>query len=273
MINLIKADLYKIRHSKITIALPIILICLITMMCGLFAAVKYIMASDITADIFGSMSDIADLGSLNMSGIIVNSGYDMTIMNLQSDSLIYCFLGILILVSTFDFSSGTIRNYLSFGKTKAQIYFSKMITSCIFAAIMVVIYGVLSIVISYTIFGRDIQLKDFIDLIFIAIKQIPIYVSVITIGTMFVFITQRTLSAILLFIGSFMLTEMIVPMIDIIVDWPFKFNLLFPLYQLIDLTNTSVNTSNMIVIYLVSFLSIVFSVMLGYSIFKKAEIK
>ena len=85
------------------------------------------------------------MDSLAAIGTIASTGYDMAIMNLQSDTLIYVMLVILLSVSAFDFSSGTIKNMLSIGKSKQQIYISKLITSCIWTILGVIFYSFSSV--------------------------------------------------------------------------------------------------------------------------------
>ena len=115
MTNIIKADIKRIIRSKSIWVMPILILVMTAMLSALFAGLKYVMSLDLSAILGESMDSLAMLGN------IANTGYDMTLMNLQSDTLIYVMLVILLSVSAFDFSSGTIKNMLSIGKTKKQI--------------------------------------------------------------------------------------------------------------------------------------------------------
>lgn len=267
MFNIIKADTKRLMHSKSIIVMPILILLMTAMLSALFAGLKYVMSLDLSAVLGDSMDALASIGS------IANTGYDMAIMNLQSDTLIYVMIVILLSVSAFDFSAGTIKNMLSIGKSKKQIYLSKLITSCIWTILAVIFYAFSSTLMGALFFGFDITGSQITNIVLITLQQIPVYVSVIVIGHMFVFMTQKVASSMLLYIGSFMLFETVVPLLDLIIDLPFKISLLMPLYQLIELTSMETNLVGYLTIYISCAIYIASSILSGYYMFKKSELK
>lgn len=267
MFNIVKADIKRLTHSKSIFVLPILILVVTSMFSALFAGLKYVMSLDLSAVLGESMDALASLGN------IANTGYDMTIMNLQSDTLIYVMIVILLSVSAFDFSAGTVKNMLSIGKTKYQIYISKLITSCLWTVLAVIFYAFSSTLTGAIFFGFDVTGQQISNICLITLQQIPIYLSVIAIGHMFVFMTQKVASSMLLYIGSFMLFETAIPILDIILDLPFKVSLLMPLYQLIELTSMETDLVGYLTIYISCAIYIASSILGGYYMFKKAELK
>ena len=267
MFNIIKADTKRLMRSKSIVVMPILILLMTAMLSALFAGLKYVMSLDLSAVLGDSMDALASIGN------IANTGYDMAIMNLQSDTLIYVMIVILLSVSAFDFSAGTIKNMLSIGKSKKQIYLSKLITSCIWTILAVVFYAFSSTLMGSIFFGFDITGSQIANIVLITLQQIPVYVSVIVIGHMFVFMTQKVASSMLLYIGSFMLFETVVPLLDLIIDLPFKISLLMPLYQLIELTSMETDLVGYLTIYIACAIYIVTGIISGYYLFKRSELK
>jgi ABC-2 type transport system permease protein len=196
MLNIIKADTKRILRSKSVWVMPILILIMTAMLSALFAGLKYVMSLDLSAVLGDSMDSLAAIGT------IASTGYDMAIMNLQSDTLIYVMLVILLSVSAFDFSSGTIKNMLSIGKSKQQIYISKLITSCIWTVLGVLFYSFSSVLMGSIFFGFDVTGSQIVDVLLITLQQIPVYLAVIMTGHMFVFMTQKVAGSIMLYIGT-----------------------------------------------------------------------
>ena len=267
MLNLIKADLRRIKKSKSLWIMPLIIVVMTALIAGLFAGLRYLMELDLSAYLGGSADSLAMLGT------IASTGYDMTIMNLQSDTLIYTLVVVFLTVSAFDFSSGTVKNLLSIGKSKKNIYVSKLITSCAWTVIEVIFYGIVCIFFGYVFFGSMPTAAEIGDIALITLRQIPIYISLVCIGHMLVFATQKIAPSMLLYIGGLMLLETIVPLIDLIINKDFKASWLMALYQLIELTNLNASLMAMLTVYISCAVYIIASSVGGYFIFKRAELK
>ena len=267
MLNLIKADINRIKRSKSIWIMPLIIVIMVAIFTGLFAGLKYLMEMDLSA-ILGESAD-----SLALLGSIANNGYDMTLINLQSDTLIYVLIVVFLVVSAFDFSSGTVKNLLSIGKSKKLIYTSKLLTSYAWTVITVIFYALVSALFGYLFLSSTPSASEIGNILLITLKQIPVYLAIVSTGHMLVFATQKTAPSMLIYIGSFILFETIVPIIDIMIKGSFNFTLLMPLYQLIELTNMNSEPSSLLTVYLSCAVYIVADVLAGYFIFKKSELK
>lgn len=267
MFNLIKADVNRLKRSKSIWLMPLIIVIMVAIVCGLFAGLKYVMELDLSA----VLGDSAD--SLAMLGTIANNGYDMTLMNLQSDTLIYTLIIVFLSVSAFDFSSGTVKNLLSIGKSKKLIYTSKLLTSYIWTVCAVIFYALISALFGYLFFASTPTASQIGNIAFITLRQIPIYISIISLGHMLVFATQKTAPSMLIYICSLMLFETVAPIMDLIVESSLKLSLLMPLYQLIELTNIDAGLTHLLTVYISCAIYIATTTLSGYFIFKKAELK
>ncbi len=267
MLNLILADIKRIKRSKAIWIMPLIIVLMVAIVTGLFAGLKYLMEMDLSAILGESAESLAMLGS------IANNGYDMTLINLQSDTLIYVLIVVFLVVSAFDFSSGTVKNLLSIGKSKKLIYTSKLLTSYAWTIVAVIFYALVSALFGYLFLYSTPAASEIGNIILITLKQIPVYLAIVSTGHMLVFATQKTAPSMLIYIGSFILFETIVPIIDIMIKGSFNFTLLMPLYQLVELTNMNSEPSSLLTIYISCAVYIVADVLAGYFIFKKSELK
>ena len=267
MFNLIKADLNRIKKSKSLWIMPLIILIMVAVLCGMFAGLNYLMQLDLSA-ILGESAD-----ALAMLGSIASNGYEMTIMNLQSDTLIYVLIVIFLVVSAFDFSSGTVKNLLSIGKSKKLIYTSKLLTSYIWTICAVIFYAVVSTILGYLFFASEINGTEIGNIALITLRQIPIYLAITSTGHFLVFATQKTAPSILIYIGAFVMLETIAPIMDLIIKGDFRFSLLMPLYQLIELTNMDSEAISLLTVYISCAVYIAADAFGGYYIFKKSELK
>ena len=267
MLNLIKADINRIKRSKSIWIMPLIIVIMVAIFTGLFAGLKYLMEMDLSA-ILGESAD-----SLALLGSIANNGYDMTLMNMQSDTLIYILIVVFLSVSAFDFSSGIVKNLLSIGKSKKVIYTSKLLTSFAWTICAVIFYALTSALFGYLFLASTPTASEIGNIILITLKQIPVYLAIASTGHMLVFATQKTAPSMLIYVGSFMLFETIVPIIDIMINSSFKVSLLMPLYQLVELTNMDSSVTSLLTIYISCAVYIAANAFSGYFMFKRAELK
>lgn len=267
MFNLILADISRIKRSKAMWIMPLIIVVMVAVLCGLFAGLKYVMELDLS-EFLGDSVD-----SLAMLGTIAGNGYDMTLMNLQSDTLIYVLIVVFLVVSAFDFSSGTVKNLLSIGKSKKVIYTSKLLTSYIWTIIAVIFYTLVSALFGYLFFSSMPTGAEIGKIALIMLKQIPIYISIVSLGHMLVFLTQKTAPSMLIYIGSFILFETVAPIIDLIINGSFKVSWLMPLYQLIELTNMDTKPMGLFAIYISCSIYTAAIALGGYFAFKRSELK
>lgn len=267
--KLMKADMFRIKRSKAIYIVPIFIVLFVLLSCSIFLALQSLTSSDMINGLVGEtgMTEMIPMEA------ITYSGYDMTMVNLQSDTLIYALIAIFLLVSAVDFSSGTVKNLLTSGITKKQIYVSKLMNSLWLTFIYFIIYVVSSVVFSYLLFDGTLDWKVLADVGLVALKQLPIYFGIISAGHMFVFMSQKVSISVVAYIVTFMMFNTLLPMVNMILDLPFNFTLLFPLYQCIELTKTGLTVTDYLVIYGSTVVYLLVSWLVGYFRFKKAEIK
>lgn len=267
MINIVKADGKRILKSKSLWGVPVFILIFSIIVTALFAGLKSLMDLDLDAFLGESA------GALSAIGTIVTNGEEMTWFLMQSDTLIYVFVFILLTVSAFDFSSGTVKNMLSIGKSKAQIYFAKLSISYVWTILCVVFYTLTAALCGH-LFFKDLPTWNEIGrLAILMCRHVPVYLSIITIGHIFVFATQKIASSMLLYIGSTMLFETIIPLADMVVDLPFKISWTMPIYQLVELAQTDVSWSVYLTVYIACTIYIIGGSIAGYYLFKRSELK
>ena len=267
MINIIKADGKRILKSKSIFGVPLFILVFSLIVTALFAGLKSLMELDLETFLGESA------GAISTIGAIVTNGPEMTLFLMQSDTLIYVFVFILLSVSAFDFSSGTIKNMLSIGKSKAQIYFAKLCTSYVWTILCVVFYALTAALCGHLFFQDVPTSEDVLKLISITLKHIPVYLSIITIGHLFVFTTQKIASSMLLYIGCTMLFETIIPLADMVIDLPFKIAWTMPIYQLVELSQNNVSWATYLTAYIACSIYIIGGSIGGYYLFKRSELK
>ena len=276
MTNLFKADLYRTKKSKSLYIVAIVCALFVLFSALLYKGVDIVANTLISAGDEAVTEDIAEfegMGEALLGSFGSSTAFSTAQLMLQSDTLIYCLIAIFILVSAVDFSSGTIKNTLTTGINRKDVYFSKFALSCLYTTIYYQIFFVASILFSMLVYWQGISLNQFGELLFTAIRQLPIYIGIIAAGHCFIFATQSTVASVSLFIVTFMLFNTIIPMFDMILDWDMSIALLFPLYQCIELCNMDITAINYITIYGSTLFYILLFVWFGYAKFKKAEIK
>lgn len=132
MINLLKADFFRLLKHKITLVSLIIALALPLIMAGLYAALKAFLI-----DIGGEES--ADVFNIAMNGgTLMLSTFSLT-NNLGLVLPVFLVIGIMS-----DISSGTIRNKIILGYKRYQIFASHFITAFIYALAIMVVYAAFS---------------------------------------------------------------------------------------------------------------------------------
>ena len=279
MTNLIKADLYRTKKSKSLYVVAIVCVVFVLLSALIYRSIDLVAdtllptVNDAATTVGGDMAEIEDMGNALVDSFGSATAFSTAQEILKSDTLIYCLIAIFILVSAVEFSSGTIKNSLTTGISRKDIYFSKFTVSALYTTIYYVVFVFAAILSSMLLYWEGISWNEFGQLMFTAIRQLPIYIGIIAAGHCFIFATQSTVASVALFIVTFMLFNTIIPMFNMILQWDMDISLLFPLYQCIELTNFEVSTIDYLTIYGSTLAYIVLFIWLGYVKFKKSEIK
>lgn len=246
MNNLIKADLYRTRKSLIIYIIPVFLV--------FSSFISTLLSSNITPN---SVHD-------NIVSVVRNG--------IQVDILSFLLMSVFIIVSGLEFNSGTIKNSLASGIGRGEVYFSKYILSCIYTIIYCAISFVSYIVFSALFLELSINGESIKELLFMFIKVLPIYLSLITAGQAFVFITQSGTVSVLIYVMSLVVLNSLATF-TVELQEESQLLLLLPITQIAELTKIDIPIKNYLIIYSCVILSIIMFNFIGYKIFTKSEIK
>lgn len=267
MLNLIKADLGRIKRSNWVWIMPVIMAGLCITVCALFAGLKFLAELDLSSVMGSEENPFGELG------LIISTGYDLTMTNLQSDTMIYVLIIVFLSVSAAEFSSGSIKNLLSIGKPRYLVYLSKLTTSCAWGACAVLLYGVICALFGYLFMADVPTAREIGNIALILLRQLPVYLVMICFGHMLMFTMQKTAPTILIYLGAFLASEMIIPIVDIMIDGSFKASWLVSIYQLVELSTFGTSVPALVTIYGSCALYLLVTVAGGYFLFKRSEIK
>jgi len=262
MINLIKADIYRVFRGK-----------------GIYITMGFLFALCILQS-FGMMESIG-ISSASMEGaeeVVTGLSGKMVpmIMMRANDNLLYLLLPVIIFISAADFSSGTAKNVLANGVSRTNYYFSKLILSMLFCIVM----SVLSIVIPTIIvtllkgFGGGIDLEFFGQVFKAFSLQLFLLLAVTSLGIFFVFTTRSTAK-----VNGLYIAFCLVPMLLIVLMFGISEEFIKLLdYEMVMNIRMAANANTMtsleivrVIVFGISYL--LFSMVGTILLFKKCDIK
>lgn len=277
MINIIKADLYRIIRGKaLYIALIPIIIMILTSVISLSAGHIGLSTSsniDITdsefMDKLGKAKTLKDVRDVMKSG--GEFALDKEIIG-QNVNLYYIFIVFVIIILGVDFSSSTIKNTLSSAISREKYYLSKLILIMLLCTFLVLFSNYLGYFLNLLINGRKFA-SSFIDITKLTIIQMPLIYGIISLLVAFIYVFRKTAVFNAISIPFIMAVQLIVMgiinLFKIKADWFYNYEIQFAL------SNLAGNPTNDYIfkcILLGLFYIIIFN-MVGYYSFKKAEIK
>lgn len=261
MLNIVKADLYRIFKSK-GVYITLIL---------LFAFISLQVLVGSIGSIGVQTSQTPTIEAARLTGVTAA----FATMNIV-DNYLYFMLPIIIFISAGDFSSGTIKNVLARGTSRTKLYFSKLILSLVFTFVLLVLNVIWSIGTATVIngFGGEFNL-DFVSRILeVFLPQLFLVFAVICVGNFFVFVTRKTATTNSLYISFCILPMLLVLIISQL--WPNAERILnFELVTNMRLIGGVSGATDQQVLraYIIAFIYIIFSTVGGLVIFKRSEIK
>ena len=136
MFNLLKADLYRTKKSKSLYVVAIVCIVFVLLSALLYRGIELVADTMLSTEnvLVGgeAIGEIENMGNALVDSFSSATAFSTTQEILKSDTLIYCLIAIFILVSAVEFSSGTIKNSLTAGINRKNIYLSKFALSCLY---------------------------------------------------------------------------------------------------------------------------------------------
>ena len=266
MCNLLKADLYRIVRSKLAIvsiilsaSLPFIIVLLYY---GVAKGTEMLMPE-------GSGAELVN-GMFNARSLIISS-FSLTD---NFGLVIPIFSAIFV---TKDLTNGTLRNKIISGHNRKKIYFSHLITSIIYNALIIIVYALFTSLFAFIFFdyGREINAQEIKSIIFIIILGIMGFVFVATISTCLSLILNSSILAIVLTVVISIVFSFICMIISLTDYEKFKYIIYFIPFFVNGSTLTINEATNVLFIEgMLSCLTFgVINTVLGIIIFSKKDLK
>lgn len=179
LLNIIRADIYKLIKSKV----------LIWDFLGLIAIL--LIGNLLTINGEGLMTLISDTQNLNQVNYSIKGSAIMPELLKGSNILVLFLIPIVINVFISDFRYATIKNNISHQYTRASVYIAKLLICSLFAIIVPIFYVLMGLILNMIFNGSisNVFLVDFINTFKIILNQIPLYIgfesAMILIGVLF----------------------------------------------------------------------------------------
>lgn len=261
MLNIMKADLYRIFRSKGVYITTILFLAFVILQVAASSIGRIGVSTDIMP-----MPDIFKLTGRAAAFVTMNI----------VDNYLYFILPFIIFIAAVDFSSGAVKNVLATGMSRVELYFSKLILSFVFAFMLLILNIVVSIITATIIngFGGDFNIEFIRSILKVFLPQVFLVFAVVSMGIFLVFVTKKTAA-----VNGFYIAFCMVPMLLVFIlstRWADAFKMLD--YELI--TNMRLmgsiggaTTTEMVRAYILSAVYITVSTVGGLMIFKRSEIK
>lgn len=189
MLNLIKADLFRIFKSK---GIYIVIILLIASACmSAYSLSPVSMGLNLGEEDNNKMYNLTDeqLNELyntvsieDTRDILLNYGdYSLDVAVVaKNNNLYYLFIAVIVFVIGSDFSNNTIKNTISTNISKRKYYFSKLVTALILGTLLIFLNAFFSHFANIILNGQSF-VSPFTDVLLIIIKQLPLLYAMISI--------------------------------------------------------------------------------------------
>ncbi len=277
MINLIKSDLYRIFKGKaIYITLAIVIIIAIVSCVGMSSGyIGVSTGSKLTS--FDKETTIALNEANNLieyRNIIKSHGsfeLDRQIIG-QNGNLYYLFIVIVVISLSTDFSNKSIKNTLSSAITRKQYYLSKLVLIAFLGTLFVLFNNYFSYFLNFIINGDKFSMP-FMETVKITLLQLPLLYGIISLLVCFAFALQKTALFNTVSISFIILLQTLIigitNLFKINLNGFYDYEFQSALSKLADYpTNNYIIICTMLGIVYIFLFNII-----GYSIFKKCEIK
>ncbi|WP_455684713.1 hypothetical protein [Thomasclavelia sp.] len=188
MLNIMRADLYKLRKSKVIFGI----------MAGLF--IVLILGNYMALNGDGKMTFMSDTLNLNEVTYSLQGSKIMPELLKGSNILLFFLIPIVLNIFISDFKYSTVKNTVSYKYKRAEIYFSKVILCSILSFFLIVVYAALGLILNL-IFNKMqilIDTQDFVVSIKIILTQMPIYIGVIGVILLIGILFQSSIAVILI---------------------------------------------------------------------------
>lgn len=265
MLNIIRADMYRIVRSK-----------------GLYITLVLLLGF-VTLTVIGGSSTVVGIQMWELEESL-GAGTDSVYTGLNSvvalsrtmDNLVWFMLPMVIFVAAPMFSYGAVKNCLSCGMSRSKLYAAKLLLSAALCVLMMIVYmgyGMLLGTLRHG-FGGPIPEGWWVTLLKTTASQLLILLSLNAVGTFLVFITKRTA----IVIGAYIMLCM-VPLIVLLIlmrrnpdlIWLYDYDLLGTIKKFGYFN--ALETVDLIHGYAVGAFYLIVPTIAGIALFRRAEIK
>ena len=277
MMNIIRADMYRIVRGKgLYITLVVLLAVIVLQIVG--GSNMNAGVNTETIDITSMDMENFDRGSFNIADFFHSpTGVEAPFQVMGATSnILYILLPLIIIISAADFTSGAARNALTSGVSRFKFYCSKLILSCIFCAALLIVYVLFSIIVATIIngFGGPLNMTYVSDVLKVFLPQLLLCLAGACVTHFFVFTFKRSAAAIGINIAFLLLPSVLILILSFISGWfknLFDYELTSNIGALAKIS--SMSSGDIIRTLLVGAGYIVLAAFGGFFVFKKAEIR
>lgn len=215
MKRLLKADIYRVRKSRLTMIALILVLAFPVMIVLMYGGIRFF--------IFGLGEDTEGMEMLFNANSIIGSIYSLTN---NIGFVLPAFAGILVCM---DISNGTLRNKVIAGNSRSAIYCSHLIVSILFSVIMITIYAVMTAGLSLLFFPfeKSPSMDLGSEILYFVANGTMTFVFMATVSTMFA-LTFRSTAPTIIFTIVLSIVLYSISSVLMLVDYePYKYAVYF----------------------------------------------
>lgn len=210
MKRLLKADIYRVLKSRLTLIALILVLAFPVLIVFLYVGIRALSGLD------------ADMGGMDMlfnANSIIGSAYSLT----NNIGLVLpAFAGILVCM---DISNGTFRNKIIAGNRRAEIYLSHLIVSILFSVVMITIYTAMTagLALLFFPFNTDPSMDLGREILYFIATGTMSFVFIATVSTLFA-MTFRSVAPTIIFTIVLSIALMAINSVLLLVDYqPYRY--------------------------------------------------
>lgn len=210
MKRLLKADIYRVLKSRLTLIALILVLAFPVLIVFLYVGIRALSGLD------------ADMGGMDMlfnANSIIGSAYSLT----NNIGLVLpAFAGILVCM---DISNGTLRNKIIAGNRRAEIYLSHLIVSILFSVVMITIYTAMTagLALLFFPFNTDPSMDLGREILYFIAAGTMSFVFIATVSTLFA-MTFRSVAPTIIFTIVLSIALMAINSVLLLVDYqPYRY--------------------------------------------------
>ena len=269
MINIIRADLYRIVRGKAVYITFAVMMLVVLLSVFVFRAMPSVTIAETEAMAHMNESSMPELPDA------MNGAFAARMVMSSMETMVYFFLPLIIAVAMAMFSTGAVKNELSTGLDRTKLYFSKFVLSFALCVVFMLLYVFSTVLLATLLDGIGYWgdgllldlLKDFGALM-------PLVLAFNSVGMFFCFVTRRTAAVNGLYIALLLVPTIVVSLLSLAFPEAVRyfdydlFNQFHILLPVSNLTATELARS-----FAVCLAFIVVPTLAGVGLFRRAEIK